>query len=190
MSTISKVVILAGLIQVACSGDDDGSTGDDPDASSASDALPGQADAQPLVCNAAGSGNVNGTIAGQTVAPVMATWYDEVMPDAFALVVSELPGTCQVGGAGSGESLAILFCADVTVGTYNIVDEQSFPDIACPGQMVTYAIVEDETGSDLDETVAGSVTIDGITPCISGAFDLTFDQGDTLTGAFEAAICP
>jgi hypothetical protein len=191
--SILGLVLCLALVLAAC-GDGGGNAGGadaasaDADASSKPDApISGS-------CTETGAGAVNGTVDGVSIEPVTA-WYREGEGE-FAgfsgIVLDERSAMCFEVPSGPGEALVFVFCdTPVTEGEYTLVVEQNFPQEPCPGQRIALAVVEDADGTDLAESVAGTVTISSATGCLDGIFSATFndDGRSTVTGSFSAVLC-
>lgn len=157
-------IALPMLALVAC--------GDDPD----------------TTCEPAGFSDGEGSVLGAPLGPFARA--SLVTPTtrpfggvAWALGLDEGDGTC--GEPGPGRRVSILFCDTPAAKTYPISIGMAF---RCPSDKVV-ALLEDETGADLGEATGGEVVVTYAGGCVAGTYDLQFGN-DTLTGAFDAVVCP
>ncbi len=160
---------------------------------SPTDAGPG--DSRPLTdgakatCGPNGSGTTSGTIGGVQISPVLRAHQFAVGTEGFALVLDEELTVCGQAGT-TGDHLVLLFCEPPTVGSFTVVQEQAF---ACPGSNVA-ALIENNGGTDFAEATAGSITISEAGGCTTGTFSIDFTPNTgspgTLTGSFDAIVCP
>jgi hypothetical protein len=200
----------------ACgSGDDDGDTGGrvdgaadpvdgaaDPPDSAPSDAETGDAAAE-LPCDGNGTGQVDGTVGGQALDPVLSATFqlspvfDKQLTHALFLGEDEHPDGCPPFDGplepNSGDLLRILICHEAEVGTYELVDVADYPPE--PDQEDSCARLGTGTFNDPfgPGIVSGSITLETVGPydvgCVVGHFSATFEGGDTLVGSFNALHC-
>jgi hypothetical protein len=155
------------------------------------DAPPPVDAAPPGMCDAAGTGSVNGTIAGVAVTPVVRAAQVTTPGLGVAIVLDEVAGACGQPAA-TGEHLVLGFCNTPTPMTYTAVGEQQFN---CPGPNA-FGLVEQNGGADFAESLSGTITISSATSaCVTGTFDINFQPAGagspaSLTGSFAAVICP
>ncbi len=175
-----KAIGLFGLLLVAaaCGGDDDGGQ--------AADA--GPPDAGAGACGAAGSGEVMGETAGETVDPIATAFYtiDEL---AARIVLDEQLPVCMMEPNGPGERVAIGICdPELSAGEYTVVSGEDYPG-NCPGERLAVAAIEDAVGNFLAISTSGTVTIDEVGDCLTGSFAITYDDDSDQTGSFDALAC-
>jgi hypothetical protein len=99
------------------------------------------------------------------------------------------PDLCAVPGSTRGDYLQIFVCAKA-VGMYPV--SGSFP--ACPSTNAGATFFAQSPGSDdymyLNAT-DGMLAIDSVdATCMSGTFSITFATYGTVTGSFDASVCP
>lgn len=168
------IILIVGL--VACGGDDD-------EGGAGADAAPA------LACGDQGAATVNGTVGGVTVDPV-ATAFRVSVDFAAAIVLDEAGPACAMDSAGPGERLVLIFCdPDLVVGEYTVVREADFPEEACPGERIAAALVEVDSGDDLEDGLGGSIDVTSVGDCSTGTFEITFTDDSEATGSFAATSC-
>lgn len=186
-------LIVATACLVGCGSDDDGDDGGDSTAADGGPSIDGSSadpDASALECGAHGEGSTAGTVGGETVSPVSSAFTLTDVDYGRVIVVGERSESCNAADA-PGESVVLLFCdPNISMGEYTVVSEQAFPDAVCPGEKTAMAVIEDNmTGGDIEDSVSGTITIDGLGDCLSGSFDVTFTDDNTMTGQFSAVSC-
>lgn len=186
----NALTITVLLLALGCGGDDgDGAGSSDagPDIDAAAEA-PDASGA--LACGETGAGTVDGTVAGETVAPVMFAWYDLVSEaDALhALVIDEIDTTCGTAPDGANRIIFNL-CAPIEAGVYDVVASADYPEGACPGDRVVKALWKEGFG-DLAVATGGSLTIDEAEGCVTGEFTAIFPNDESASGSFAALFCP
>lgn len=136
-------------------------------------------------CGAAGTGTTSGTILGAQITPVMRAYQVTTTGQGTAIVIDETAATgCTA--ATTGEHLAILICDLPSVRTYPVVGEQAF---ACPSTD-SFGLIEQNGGSDFAESTGGSVVVTDVSGgCTTGTFSINY-LNETLTGTFDAFVCP
>lgn len=158
---------------VACGGDDGATPIDAPRPDAAIDA--------PSACGELPPGSFTGTVGGTTIAPVVRS----IVIDGQLWEV----GVLEAGGCGQGtggaQGLDIQFCAPPTLGVHTVV---AHADHDCPGDDAAVYYIDD-VAVDIYDAVSGTVTITAVGPCSSGSFDITFPDGDRVTGDFNATVC-
>lgn len=182
-------VIALVSLSSACGGDGvDGAASDlgDGDAAPTVDAgepLDGAtADAaSPIGCDPPGTGQVDGSVTGLAIAPVVRVEYLR-FPHASRVLLDEAPGECGLEGA-SGERLLLGWVpgppevGEVPVGS-------SFPDPVVLGELAA-------AGGAGSQAIDGTVAVTSVgEACVVGSFSLEFLDGETLSGGFAARVCP
>jgi len=158
------------------------------------DSAPTRVDAPPqqmidaAACSPMGTGTVTGSVAGAEIAPVIAarvTTYVGV--PTIVLVETAAPNPCGAPMSSPGDYLNMFVCTKA-VGSYPM--SGSFP--TCPGSSGAAVFgVQVQTMTALYKATGGMVTIATVdTACTTGMYSITFDSGDTVSGAFAAHSCP
>ena len=185
-------LIVATACAVGCGSDDDGGDGGDSTSVDGGQSIDGSSaeDASALECGAHGEGSTAGTVGGETVSPVSSAYTLVAEGLGRAIAISEETVSCPIEGS-AGERVVLLFCdPNMTTGEYTVLSEQAFPDATCPGEKTAMAVIEDNmTGGDIEDSVSGTITIDGLGDCLSGSFDIAFTDDNTMTGQFAAVSC-
>jgi hypothetical protein len=137
-------------------------------------------DVPPGQCGATGIGNVEGTVTGTAITPVMrATLFHTAM---WTIVLDEIDHPVCGDPPTTGEQLILLFCRRPTPGTFTVDG-----DGGCPGTTTSVLLMRD--GTVFEEADSGTITITGNTDCVAGSFSATFGD-EQLTGTFDAVSCP
>jgi hypothetical protein len=156
-----------------------------------------------LACGSgAGSATFNGTVRGQSMAPADAV---SAPLGVGWLIISSVGGVCAKMDAKQepknwgilsvqlmdSQPTAPYAAAPASTGTFTIVPGnfggQLPPHAAIAGFNVTDALCHNIAGG---SAVSGTVTLtSNNSGAYSGSFDLTFDSGDHVTGAFNASHC-
>jgi hypothetical protein len=156
------------------------------------------------------AGSVNGTFAGSAVTVADTTAFSGTLTDPsgkatyLGEVLANAANVCsllQNHAAVSGLSLLIVNMggdaapAAVAPGSYGITNGAPAKDTNGNVLVVlaTYNAVDSSChptyAATASDASAGTITIDSVSPTVSGGFDLTFPNGDHLTGSFASEVC-
>jgi hypothetical protein len=160
---IRNIAMALGMLLGACANNDDATT-----------------------CSAPGEATVTGTVMSVQVAPVVRAYQSELFTGVFGIVMDEELGAACDSVSTTGEHLALLFCGAPTEGTHAVVGDSSFD---CPNDNV-FGLLERGGGMDVAKATTGTVNITGTSGgCAIGSFSIDFG-GESLTGTFNAVVCP
>ena len=141
------------------------------------------------------STSVSGSAGGQSFAVKDAVGLYNTAEEYSGVFITDFSGSCTLLGSGmtvppSTQLLAIELVANGIgmppgPGTYTLGTTQNVEIL------VSYAASDANCNETVDEQATGaSVTLDTVnTTTVTGTFDVTFPNGDHLTGQFDAPVC-
>jgi hypothetical protein len=141
------------------------------------------------------STSVSGSAGGQSFAVKDAVGLYNTTSEYSGVIITDFSGSCTLLGGGmtappSTQLLAIELIANGIgmapgPGTYTLNKTQNVDIIA--SYLASDANCKETVN---EQATAGSVTMDTVgSTTVSGTFDVTFANGDHLTGQFDAPVC-
>jgi hypothetical protein len=159
--------------------------------------------------NSGSADHVSGTIGGSAFTARDAIWKNvnasgfDFNGTSTIVMVSEFPSACSVEttrkGVANGRFLAFALATTdsngaatpiATAGKYTVNPSGTTPPA---NQLLVEPYYEQDDGTCLPSTkhfgMSGSVTVTSTTDPIQATFDVTFDNGEHITGSFDAVQC-